>query len=70
MVVVLVVSAQGFSRHGEYSYNTAGQLGSWQLAAGKAGGGENVECCQTGCDAGTDYQLLPTGVALSLIRDN
>ena len=42
--------------------------GSW--AAGKAGGGENVECCQTGCDAGTDYQLLPTGVALSLIRDN
>ena len=72
--LVVVVSAQGFSRHGEYSYNTAAQpaaqLGSWQLAAGKAGGGENVECCQTGCDAGTDYQLLATGVALSLIRDN
>ena len=46
------------------------QLGSWQLAAGKAGGGENVECCQTGCDAGTDYELLPTGVASTLIRDN
>ena len=46
------------------------QLAAGQLAAGKAGGGENVECCQTGCDAGTDYELLPTGVTSTLIRDN